>query len=389
MKGTTGNSLVVAKSLIEQAASLCGSDDRHLASAGLVILQDALEMVFYALLIELGVDEGKNIENKSFDELIGELKKAGIVVPKSGTLKALNKQRVLTKHYAQLAEPATVRGYFDAARDALGSIVASVTGKPLSEIYMADLIEPGETQGLLKEAETLVESGQHLEALTAIRKAIFIEFEVDYSIYGCRDYEVGSSGLGLGLGGWKSPYWTRNKEWITENVRDPLDYIQIDHDQWRLDAAEWGVSTAELQNIRNLTPAVFRGDGRSDWSVKYDAAHLSGEISPEAVKYCLDRSIAVILKKREHWRAGKYSRTHRRVDLPEGYLGASLHASASLESRVVHIVSNEFQYKVIEVVSGFDSSQQFFRLFGASVETDERGTPVDFIAGYLHIRDDA
>lgn len=27
MKETTGNSLVVAKSLIEQAASLCGSDD--------------------------------------------------------------------------------------------------------------------------------------------------------------------------------------------------------------------------------------------------------------------------------------------------------------------------------------------------------------------------
>src|SRR3989442_13071781 len=99
MKETTVNSLVVARTLFEQASSLCTSDDRHLASAGLVVLQDALELAFYALLIERGVDETKNLESKSFDELVGELKKEGVSVPKSGTLKALNKQRVLTKHY--------------------------------------------------------------------------------------------------------------------------------------------------------------------------------------------------------------------------------------------------------------------------------------------------
>ena len=59
-------------------------------------------MVFYALLIESDVDEAKNLEGKSFDELIGELKKAGVPVPKSGTMKALNKQRILTKHYAHV-----------------------------------------------------------------------------------------------------------------------------------------------------------------------------------------------------------------------------------------------------------------------------------------------
>ncbi len=76
-----------------------------------MVLQDAIEAVFYAILIELGIDESKSLERKGFDELIGELKAADIPVPKSGTLKAIKQQRVLTKHYAQVAEPITVRNY--------------------------------------------------------------------------------------------------------------------------------------------------------------------------------------------------------------------------------------------------------------------------------------
>jgi flagellar biosynthesis regulator FlbT len=293
MKETTVNSLIVARTLFEQAAGLCASDDRHLASAGLVILQDVLELAFYALLIELGVDEAKNLESKSFDELVGELKKAGVPVPKSGTLKALNKQRVLTKHYAQLAEPATVRGYFDVAAEALASVVATVTGEPLSEIYMADLLGADETREFLKRAETLIASGEYFEALTAIRKAIFIEFEADYSVYGWRDYEGGEGPLGLGSfsrGGWKAPFWTQRKDWIQKYVRDPLDYIQIDYDHWRLDATEWGINTAELQSIRNLTPSVFRPDEHTDWSIKYDAALPTRGATHANAKYCLDRA---------------------------------------------------------------------------------------------------
>jgi hypothetical protein len=37
-----------------------------------------------------------------------------------------------------------------------------------------------------------------------------------------------------------------NKKWITENVKEPLDYIQFDSHRWRLDALEWGINTTEL-----------------------------------------------------------------------------------------------------------------------------------------------
>jgi len=153
MKDTTVHSLVIGRALLEKAAPLCMSNDRYLASAGLVILQDALELVFYALLIEIGADETKNLESKSFDELLGELKKEGIKIPKSGTLKALNKQRVLTKHYAQVAEPATVGTYYDAGILALELAVESVTGKSLSDIFLSDLLEKGKAKDLLQNAE--------------------------------------------------------------------------------------------------------------------------------------------------------------------------------------------------------------------------------------------
>jgi hypothetical protein len=391
VKDTTARALLVARTLFERAADLCAADDRHLASAGLVILQDALELAFYGLLIELDVDEHTNLESKSFDELVAELKKADVSVPKSGTLKALNKQRILTKHYAQLAEPATVRGYFDAASTSLSTVVASVTGKALSDIYMSDLLEAGETRSFLKLSESLVASGKFFDALVAIRKAIFLEFEVEYSVYAWRDYDDQEAPIGLGhlgRGGWKAPYWTRNKEWILKNVRDPLDYVQLDYDRWRIDAMEWGINTAELQNIRNLTPSVFRPENGAEWSIKYHTTLVATSAAPANAKYCLDRAIAVVLKKQEYGRVSRYpSRSDGLPILPSGYVGDKVHLSASLEAPVVHIISNDYEYNAFEVVSGLDQTQTFIRILGASRVTNEKGQPTKYTSGYVLAHD--
>lgn len=140
MRESTIHALIVARTLLEHADRLCTSDDRYLASTGLIVLQDALEAVLYALLLERNVDEAKNLERKGFDELIGELKGSGVVVPRSGTLKALNKQRVLVKHYAQLAEPAMVRSYYEASQEAISSMTTEVLGQSLRDLFITDLL---------------------------------------------------------------------------------------------------------------------------------------------------------------------------------------------------------------------------------------------------------
>jgi hypothetical protein len=96
-------------------------------------------LIFLAVLVERGVDENRSLESRSFDELIGELKATGISVPKSGTLRALNKQRVIAKHDGQLAEPATVENYAGAAQQAIDSVLHQIFQKRLSEIFITEL----------------------------------------------------------------------------------------------------------------------------------------------------------------------------------------------------------------------------------------------------------
>lgn len=391
MKETTVHSLVIARTLLERAEPLCNSNDRYLASAGIVLLQDALEAVFYALLIERGIDETKNLERKSFDELVGELKIANIPVPKTGTLKALNKQRAFTKHYAQVAEPTTVRAYLAAARDAIESTTRTVLGRSIHELFIADILADGESKGYLKAAEKAISEQRFLDALIETRKAIFVEFEEDYNIYAWREYD-GKAPLGLlsyGLwGGWMAPTWTRNKDWIEKNVRIPTDYIQIDYQNWRLQAMEFGIHTVELQNLRRLTPSVFRSDHKTDWSVTYDANFPTNNATEANARYCLDRAVSIVLKKQEHAGARREPAKDVPFDPPPIYIGQVVYEKPSTQSGHIHVVAKGYTYLIRRIVGGFDPSERFYELSANSEEqsTDTiLGGPKVNFRGYLQI----
>lgn len=390
MKETTIHSLVVARALLERGEPLCNSEDRYLATAGLVIIQDALEIVFYSLLLELGIDEILNIEKKDFDELIGELKKAGYPPCRSGTLKALNKQRVLAKHYAQIAEPTTVQNYYSASQEAIEKIVLDVTKQSIQNLYIADLLKDGEAKDVLKLAEKEIDGRNYLGALVEIRKAIYIEFESDYSVYDWRDHDhTKKETLGwLFMGGWRAPYWTKNKEWIEKNVHKPTDYVQIDSENWRLLALELGIHTAELENLRRLTPAVFRVKNKEPWFLSYDAGFPENNATEANAKYCLDRAVSIILKKQEHQSATRRPNTSRPFDTPPIYIGCSVFERPALDSKLIHTVAEGYEYRVNSELTGFDPSQRFIEIFGSlSKESRVENPEADpgFIRGYLQL----
>ena len=388
MKAPTVHSLITARTLYDEAFKLIDSNDRHMCSAGLVMLQDALEIIFLAMLTECDIDEQKALESKTFDELIGELRKLGITVPKSGTLKALNKQRVITKHYGQLAEPVTVRVYADAAEVAVSSILPQVLGKDFRDIFISDLLEPGEARDFLSEAASLLERNQPLDALIAVRKALFVEIEHEYSIDKWSDADSNEIRglLGLGRGGLKAPYWTRNKEWIEKNVKDPIDYVQIDHERLRLDGIEWGVNTAELENLRRLTPAVFRTDKGSPWHVQYDMSFPPNDATVANARYCLDRAISVLLRKQQHTRAKRWPRRELPFDPPTIYVDAPLYERASQDSKIVHKIHDEFRYTIHRVVSGFNATERFYYIHGSKPEPGN-AMGGDWVFGYLLVQD--
>jgi hypothetical protein len=392
MRESTIHALVVARTLLEQADPLCSSEDRYLASTGLVVLQDALEAVLYALLLERGVDDEKNLERKSFDELIGEVKAAGVVVPRSGSLKALNKQRVLVKHYAQLAEPAMVRTYYSAAQEAIAAMTQAVLGQTLRDLFIADLLADGEARVLLKAAERAIKEQRYLDALIETRKAIFVEFEEEYSIYGWRDYDgkkqEGMIGSAI-RGGWRAPNWTRNRDWIEKNVKVPTDYVQIDYQNWRLQAMELGIHTVELHNLQRLTPDVFRAGRDQGWSVTHDASFGASNATEANARYCLDRAVSIILKKQQHANARREPAKDARFDPPPIYIGHTLHERPATDSPSVHTVQEGFTYSIRRIVGGFNPAECFYEVLAESEQQSEKtmlAGPAEFARGFLLIR---
>ncbi|MFC7408651.1 hypothetical protein [Hydrogenophaga atypica] len=363
MKESTLQTLITAKTLFEQAQRDCAMGDRHKATAGLIVLQDAVELVFYAVLVEKGVDEVTAVEKLDFDQMIGSLGKAGIKVPKSGTLKAMNKLRVTAKHYGQVMEPMTVQGHMNAAKFAVDAVLIAAVGRPLREVFLTELITPGEPRAHLETAALCLSQGRYMECLLAIRRAFFLVFEKDYCIYSYCDIPSNAPPRGvlsLLRGGYKAPYWTRNAEWIRENVKTPMDYIQLDHDRWRMEAVECGINTQGLANIQRLTPQVIRLQNNGEWLVQYPASYLANCANHENAAMCLDLTIEAIRRAQEHSKAARTVRTDRPFDMPTAYVGQPLFERPDTQSRQIVVLSESHQYKVHDFLDGFQPGKKFY-----------------------------
>jgi hypothetical protein len=374
VRAETIHALVVARTLFDQVNQTSSSEDEHNASAALVTLQDAVELVLLASLAELGIDEQKNIESFSFDQLIGELRGAGITVPKSGTLKAMNKERVIVKHYGQLAEPKSVRNYIYAAKLAVDSVLKQIVGKDLQSIMLHELLPEGEVKEFFRDAAKEIERGEFFAALVSIRKALFVEVEVDYVIEEWKDDVDLNPFAFLGRKGSKASFYTRNKDWIDNHVRELFDYIQMDHEKMRLDLLEWGVNTQDYWNVWRITPEVYRSIGGGEWVVKLTADRDGANI--HEAEYCLDRAIYLVSKKIGHFNSAKfYARREQPFMEVIADNDIQVYASSSIASAVVGTISSGKMTYAESLISGLDG-RQYFRIF------DYGGDSKTYISGY-------
>lgn len=374
MKEATLQTLITARALLEQAERHCRLGDRYLATAGLIVLQDAIELVFLAILIEKGVDEERAIEKLTFDEMISAIGQLGIKIPKSGTLKAMNKLRVTAKHYGQVMEPLTVQGHLNAAKVAIDAALISAVGMPLREVFLTELVGDTSSRPFLDEAVAALTRGEYLQALIATRKAFFLEFERDYCIYQYRDIPsnapFGGGLLGFISGGWKAHYWMRNAEWIRDNVKTPCDYVQINHDTWRIDAMEWGINTQTLNNIRRLTPDVVHLERKEDWHIRLSAGYETNSAHHANASTCLDLTIEAIRRKNDHIRAARTASKDKPYETPPAYVGQPLFNKPTEDSEVIRNLAGGDTYVVEETLTGFDIRKIFYRITCTSSSGD-------------------
>lgn len=379
MKDATLQTLITARALLEQAERHCGLGDRYLATAGLIVLQDAVELVFLSVLIEKELDEERAIEKLTFDEMISAIGQLGIKIPKSGTLRAMNKLRVTAKHYGQVMEPLTVQGHLNAAKVAIDAVLNSAVGKPLREVFLTELVGNTRSRPLLDEAVSAFTRGEYARSLIATRKAFFLEFERDYCIYEHRNVAANGPTAGglLGmflLGGQKAHYWVRNSEWMRDNVKTPFDYVQINHETWRIDAMEWGINTQTLNNIRRLTPDAVQLELNRDWYIRQPAAYAVNSVNRENASTCLDLTVEVIRRKHEHIRAARIATEDKPYEPPAAYVGQPLLERPTRDSKELHVLAHDDKYLVHELLTGFDASKTFYRITCTlSSEQDIRG----------------
>ncbi|WP_136247817.1 hypothetical protein [Halomonas borealis] len=362
MKHSTLNTLMVAKAIYGETKSLVNIGDKHSSTAGIILLQDFVELVVLAALDELDVDEARSLESKSFDELLGELKKLKAPIVKSGTIKALNKQRVIAKHYGQLTEPTSVINYFNAARRFVDELLLHVVGCSLQEIFLTDLLKDGKAKELIKASIQFADSNKYLESLVNLRKAFYLEYEFQYCIYRFRDINTDQKNLlglmGLDLSGIKAHYWTKNSLWISENVRSPSNYLQINHEQLKADCIEWGVNTVDIENFRRLTPTVVETEKES-WHLEYQPNFVANELNQENFSYCLDVLLSFLLKKQEVESSRKWPKSDRHIAPPPIFIGNPIYKKPSQGSDIVGHVEEYYYYSVERIVTGFNSNERY------------------------------
>jgi hypothetical protein len=359
LKNQSLQALQIGKTLLEQSTFLSLSNDAASASSSLVVLQDALELILLASLIEIGADETTNLESLSFDQLLGELRKNGIPVPKSGTLKALNKARTVVKHYGQPADQAAVGVYLEATNVAIEAILMSVFGRSLAEIQLSEVLGDAVSRPHIDAALKCLEGGDFWNALVETRKAIFLEVESDYDI---RSYKDGPPNGLFAIRGWKAPWHTKKASWIADNVETIFQYIQLDHDRVRVDLLEWGVPTSTFWNLWRLTPSVYQNEETKIWSIAQDWQHVSVGATETNAKYCVNAAIDVIARKLRHSKAARsieYGFPRLTVEI---VAQTSLYSRADEQSPAKQALDIGSRLEATGLVVGVDTMSEFVEI---------------------------
>jgi hypothetical protein len=149
---------------------------------------------------------------------------------------------------------------------------------------------------------------------------------------------------------------------------------------------QWGVNTAELENLRRLTPSVFRPDKVGDWHVQYDLQFPPNEATQSNARYCLDRAISILLRRQQHLTARRWPSQDVRFTPPTIYLEAPVFEKASPDSTVIHRISEGYEYTIRSRTTGFNPAEEYYYISGKEADPQDF-FKTDWIYGFLLVQE--
>lgn len=316
MKIETVRQIALARHLFELAeGSLRSKNDLHLFAA-VNLAQDAIETFLVALADTLQVAFDQNTKFDRYFVLI-DARIAPKELPFKSAMLRLNRLRVDSKHHGIQPARGECERLLASAREFLDEASQANLGAPFSTISAIDLLEDGDCKQFLSAAKGELNSLDYAACVISCRKALYVEIEGRYDISAYKDEEP----RGLMAGLTSAPYYARSMKYVAENVRDPTDYIVLDHAAVDQDLLISGVDPTDFWNVWRLTPELFRSKA-GKWYVKRDFGKLEGSDLKDIAEYVFNTTLDIALARETNRRATRWKPTRSfYVDLKRPGLG--------------------------------------------------------------------
>jgi len=294
------NRVMLSRNLLQLALDAQKSSNDKNLFAAVNLLQDSVEAFLLAVSdhVHAAIDQNTKFD-KYFDSI--DQKIAPKALPFRNKLIRLNKLRVNSKHFGIQPERGECSRLFVVVREFFEEVSATVLQSKYATLSVIDLLDDVSEKEHLVAARAAIECGDFSVCAIECRKALFLLLarEFDVSVYREGAKPRGLAALTIGPYS-RSPRYACSKEYIRDYVKDPTDYVVLDHDAIERDLSKYSVDSTAFWNVWRLTPEVWQDDdGR--WVVRYDfdkvdRGHLESKID-YIFSTTTDIVYAVLLKK--------------------------------------------------------------------------------------------
>ncbi len=305
--------LVLARYFFRLADDNARSDREVAIFAAINLLQDSVEFFLLAAAEHLNADIKTNT---SFDQYLDKIdaKTPTKPLPFRARLVQLNKMRVNAKHHGIRPDTGDVKKLILVVREFFEESALAIFDVGFWTISLAHLLDDGKVKGHVLAAERAFGDKNYRIVLIECRKAFYSEFEFRYNIKWFENEDNPDPLMGALYS--SAPWHVKNKRYIDENVREPFDYIVLDHDLVERELTTSGIDHSSFWNVRRLTPQVFRDNygvaAEEKWVVKNDLYVLGNDGIAERASYVLETTIDIVLAKHLYQR--KLRVTPRDID---------------------------------------------------------------------------
>lgn len=362
MTPSTLNKLLLSRTMFHMAKEHASASTGTRLSIACNLLQDSVESFMLALAEHVHAQLDQRTTFESYFDKINEKIKPD-VLPFQPPLVALNKMRVASKHYGVVPAKSELDGKVVTVTEFFEQVSQARFGQAFSTISLVNLLSDGRAKEFLREAEHAFEHADFANCLISCRKAIYVTFESNFNahVFTRPDPPNGLLALGM-LGALHVPFYARSRQYLEEHVKDPTDYIILDHNELEMDLMKCGIDSASFWNVLRMTPAVFQEKHDSEWVIHNDFQILEEDGIKDRAEYVLATTTDILLAHTE------YRRRARTVDPRRYYVdlkreGVPLYSKTSKSSLVVQTTPPGLtRLNCTACVQGLDGSGRFWKI---------------------------